>query len=104
MNKQTRRTFISSTVSALLLTATLHTARADVLDEKHPEVRAAINIQNDVTRKLMQLDSVLGTAVGLSDDGHPALVIYVEHEGTHAGQIISSLPDKMRGIPVKVEL
>src|SRR5262245_21044093 len=49
-----------------------------LLDGTHASVRAVIAVQKQVTDDLMSLDGILGTAVGLDDEGQVALVVYVD--------------------------
>jgi hypothetical protein len=77
---------------------------ADVFDETHPAVRAVMSVQEEVTTSLMQQLGILGTAVGMADDGKPVLKIYVNRDATDARETIGNLPPDIRGTPVQVEL
>ena len=77
---------------------------AGVLDKTHAAVQAIMAVQGHETAGLMAKPGVLGTAVGLDAAGAPALVIYVDRDAENAGDIVRSLPAKMRGVGVKVEL
>jgi hypothetical protein len=74
------------------------------LTETNPKVHAVIAVQNKVTKELMKIEDILGTAVGLDEEGQPALVIYVNSEGKNHGQVVRALPKHMRGAKVAVEL
>ena len=74
------------------------------LSLNHPHVRGVITVQNAVTPDLMKLPGILGTAVGLDDNGATALVIYVDQDAPSRADIIRSLPPQIRGVAAKVEL
>jgi hypothetical protein len=93
--------------AAACLTASISAfadAAADVLDETHPAVRAVMTVQDEVTPSLVQQPDILGTAVGIGDDGKPVLKIYVNRDATDARETIANLPSEIRGTPVQVEL
>jgi hypothetical protein len=79
-------------------------APAGNLDLNHPEVRAVIAVQDEVTPGLMQRPGILGTAVGLDAVGNPALVIYIDRDVANVADLIRSLPANIRGIGVQVDL
>jgi len=70
----------------------------------NPGVKAVIDVQGLVTADLMSVSGVLGTAVGLNDSSDMALVIYVDQNSPSRAEIVRSLPPKLRGVAVKVEL
>ncbi|MBL6986370.1 MAG: hypothetical protein ISR72_04850 [Methylobacter sp.] len=70
----------------------------------HPKVKETISIQESVTDELMTTDGILGTAVGLNEQGEPALVIYVNSEHKNMADIVAGIPKSMGGRPVKVEV
>jgi len=74
------------------------------LSLNHPHVRGVITVQNAVTPDLMKLPGILGTAVGLDDNGATALVIYVDQDSPSRAEIVRSLPPQIRGAGVKVEV
>jgi hypothetical protein len=76
----------------------------DRLDATHAAVRAAIAVQGAVTSELMRQPEILGTAVGLNDAGEIALVIYVDRDTQGASEAVRSIPARLRGVAVKVEL
>jgi hypothetical protein len=100
------KNIFTKTFAFVALLAALHgtvtAAEPEVLDDAHPKVRAVMGLQKDVTKDFMAIQDVLGTAVGLTDDGRTALLIYVDENGGNAGQIIRGLPHELRGIPIKV--
>ena len=77
---------------------------ADVFDLNHPKVREVMAVQKDVTADLMKQPEIIGTAVGLTGAGEPALVIYINRDAKGASEAKQSLPPKLRGVPVQVEL
>jgi hypothetical protein len=70
----------------------------------HPQVKPVIAVQSAVTTDLMKLPGVLGTAVGLDDNGGAALVVYADQDSPRRAEIVRSLPPQIRGVGVKVEL
>src|ERR1041384_8427871 len=58
----------------------------------HPQVKAVISIQNSVTTEMMKLPGLLGTAVGLDNNGAAALVVYVDQDSPSRAEIMRSLP------------
>jgi hypothetical protein len=75
-----------------------------LLDDARPAVRAVMSVQDEATPSLMQQPEVLGTAVGVADNGNPVLKIYVNREATDMGRTIRNLPAQIRGTAVQVEL
>jgi hypothetical protein len=75
---------------------------ADVLDGTHADVRAVIALQEAATPDLMTLDGVLGTAVGLDDNGQTGLVVYVDKDNPAVDALVKSLPPQIRGVGVTV--
>jgi hypothetical protein len=75
-----------------------------VLSLDHVKVKAVKVVQQKVTADLMLLPDILGTAVGVDSADEPLLVVYVDQEGKGASDIVRSMPPKMRGVAVRVEL
>lgn len=69
------------------------------LNAHHPEVQAAIGVQNRHTPNLMGIEGVLGMATGVSEQGRPAILFLAEKE-IRPGMV----PDHLGGIPVFVQL
>ncbi len=65
------------------------------LDAEHVDVRNAMRIQELHTTSLLQRDRVVGTAVGLAEDGNVAIKVYLEDE---AGLV--DLPAEIDGLEV----
>jgi hypothetical protein len=66
-----------------------------VLDALHVDVRNAISIQELHSAELMTRDRVVGTAVGLAEDGNVAIKVYLEDESGLVG-----LPAEIDGLEV----
>ena len=75
-----------------------------VLDLSHAKVKAMAGVQQQVTPAMMNLAEVLGTAVGIDGTGEPALVIYVDQDAKGASEVVRSLPPRLRGAAVRIEL
>src|SRR5689334_1682960 len=69
-----------------------------------PEVQTAISAQESVTPDLMQREGILGTAVGLNDDGSTNVTIYVDRETKNVADVVTSLPTQIGNIKVQVEI
>ena len=59
---------------------------------------AAIAAQDRHTPRLLDMPGVVGTAVGLSEDGRPLIKIFTQWAG------VEGLPDGLDGLPVAVEV
>ena len=77
---------------------------AGILDETHASVRAVMAAQQQVTADWMRQPEVLGTAVGLDTSDNTALVVYIDRDAARAGEVIRSLPQKVGGVGVHIEL
>ena len=88
--------FIASTVFA--------NPAVDVLDTTHAAVEAVMAAQDEVTPALMQHSEILGTAVGVGEDGNLVLTVYVNRNAENAQEATNTLPRQVRGTAVKVEL
>jgi hypothetical protein len=76
---------------AALLPLTLSAApAAGLLDNTHANVRAIAAVQQRVTGDLMKVPGVLGTAIGLDDDGNVSLIVYVDQNHPNAKSIKSN--------------
>jgi len=105
-SKGTRRALIAAMAMTASTVGTLHAAAAafpELLDETHASVRAVHALQDKVTRDLMKLENVLGTAIGVDDNGNASLVVYVEKGGRKTPELLQAIPPAMNGIPVKIE-
>src|SRR6266540_3648664 len=70
----------------------------------HPQFKAVMALQKSVTAALMKQPGLLGTAVGLDDNGGAAMVIYVDRDSPSRAEIMRSLPPQIRGVAVKAEV
>jgi hypothetical protein len=75
-----------------------------VLDQTDVRVQSVIAAQDEVTPALMRRPEILGTAVGVSENGNPTLTIYVNRDTPNVEQAVRTLPREVRGTPVQVEL
>ncbi|MEW5702189.1 MAG: hypothetical protein AB1792_08175 [Candidatus Zixiibacteriota bacterium] len=57
----------------------------------------AVGIQNKHTDRLLDLDGVVATAVGIGTDGNLAVKVYTKHAG------VSGIPSTLDGLPVEIE-
>jgi hypothetical protein len=105
-SKGTRRAFIAalalgaSTISNFAAAA----AAPELLDDTHASVRAVKALQDKVTRDLMKTEDILGTAIGVDQNGAASLVVYVEKDGRKTGELLQTVPGVVDGVPVRVEL
>jgi hypothetical protein len=77
---------------------------AEVLEQTHASVKAVMALQSAVTPELMKLPDILGTAVGLSAAGQPALIVFVDRDGASPADVVRALPPTLRGIALRAEL
>jgi hypothetical protein len=68
-------------------------------NENHPSIRSAIAVQERHTRRFLTIPEVAGTAVGLTETGQPAVLIFLK--GTPPPGI---LPDNLEGVPVVAKI
>jgi len=77
---------------------------AAALDTTHAKVRKVMEVQHKVTRDLMSLEDILGTAVSVDGAGEPALVVFVYEQGKNAAEIVNAMPSELLGVAARVEL
>ena len=75
-----------------------------LLNSAHPAVRAVAAVQREVSDDLMRQPEVLGTAVGVDNDGSTSLTVYVDRDAARAVNVIRALPENIRGVKVQVHL
>jgi hypothetical protein len=63
--------------------------------ENHPGIRAAIAVQERHTRRLLTIPEVAGTAVGLTETGQPAVLVFLK-----GAPPPGLLPDDLEGVAV----
>ncbi len=76
-----------------------------VLSKDNPAVRAVISVQERHTADLMSLPDVVGTAVGLTQDGKPCILVLTKTDikaNALAKGHANPLPDKLENIPVEI--
>ncbi len=69
-----------------------------------PALQLALAAQNSVTADLMQKPGILGTAVGLNDDGTGNVMVFVDRETKNVADVVSSLPKQIGAVPVQVQV
>jgi hypothetical protein len=89
---------------ALLTPFAAFAASNGELSISSPEVQTAITAQNSVTPDLMQQPGILGTAVGLNEDGTTNVTIFVDRETKNVVDVVSSLPTQIANVKVQVEV
>ncbi len=81
------------------------TQNQGVLTKDNPEIRAVIPVQEKYTSDLMKIPDVVGTAVGLTDDGKPCILVLtktdIQAEALAKGTQ-NPLPDMLESVPVKI--
>ena len=98
---------LASIILALLVLGVLAFAvqiPEQALNKANPRVQEIMAVQEAVTPDLMSIPDVLGTAVGEDFDGEMALLVYVNLEGKNPGAAIRSIPPRLRGKRVTIEL
>lgn len=69
------------------------------LDRTHPQIQAAMALQERHTSWLMALPDVVGTATGLSGTGRPAILVF-----TRRPTPLGAVPSVLDGLPVVVQV
>ncbi len=102
-------TFIISSCSDLINEPTVQdqtvTQDQGALTKDNPEIRAVIPVQERHTADLMKIPEVIGTAVGLTDDGKPCILVLTKTDivaDALAKGTASPLPDMLDNVPVKI--
>ncbi|MFO7527067.1 MAG: hypothetical protein R6W68_16560 [Ignavibacteriaceae bacterium] len=76
-----------------------------VLSKDNPIIRSVITVQERHTAELMSLPDVVGTAVGITEDGRPCILVLtktdIKAEALAKGQA-NPLPDKLERVPVEI--
>jgi hypothetical protein len=98
--KTTISVFTVATVFYLLLIgfAQAQSAAPNPLQALRESLGAAINIHQRHSRELMADQDVVGTAVGLTANGQPAIKVFTRSES------IMRIPTNLEGLPVEVEM
>lgn len=81
------------------------TRNQSVLSKDNPLISAIIPIQEKYTPDLMKIPDVIGTAVGLNDNGKPCILVLtktdIKAEALAKGNV-SPLPEKLENVPVQM--
>lgn len=81
------------------------TQNQQVLSKDNPAIRAVIPIQEKHTPDLMKIPEVVGTAVGLTADGKPCILVLTKTDvkgNALAKGLRNPLPDKLENVPVEM--
>ncbi|ELR66464.1 hypothetical protein C942_04162 [Photobacterium marinum] len=92
---------LSSDESTFINTAMAQESRTPPgieLTQDHPLIHAAMGVQDRHTTRLMNIQGVVGTGIGLGVDGLPVIKIYTVRAG------IPDIPVDLEGIPAQVEV
>ena len=100
--KSTLKKLMIAGACALLAPLSALPATTGELSMSSPEVQTAVAAQNSVTPDLMQRPGILGTAVGLNDDGTTNVMIFVDREAKDVADVVSSLPKQIGVVSVQV--
>lgn len=74
------------------------------LTKDNPEIRAVIPVQEKYTSDLMKIPDVVGTAVGLTDDGKPCILVLTKTDiqaDALAKGTQNPLPEMLESVPVR---
>lgn len=97
-------TFLLGTGAALAVVTPgteLPDQAAAVLDQRNPQISAVMEVQDRHTAFLLSQPGVIGTATGVTAEGHPAVLVLIESfESARPGAI----PATLDGIPVAVKI
>jgi hypothetical protein len=67
-----------------------------LLSKSNPRIQAVMDVQDRHTPQIMKDPLITGTATGLTEDGEPAIIVYLETE--RGGK---DVPEMIEGIPVR---
>jgi hypothetical protein len=74
------------------------------LSHANPRVQEVMAVQEAATPDLMSMPNVLGTAVGLDDDGQLTILVYVNLKGKNPAESARKIPRGLRGESITIEL
>ena len=74
------------------------------LSHANPRVQEVMAGQEAATPELMSMPDVLGTAVGLDDNGELTIMVYVNLKGKNPAESARKIPRGLRGESITVEL
>jgi hypothetical protein len=69
-----------------------------------PEIRAVMTVQDRHTATLMVDKNIVGTATGLTPDGHPCVILFLKESPPAGVNTTASLPLSLEGVPVMTEV
>ena len=69
--------------------------------EQRMSKRSLEQVQESHTKELMTIPGVVGTAIGQSEDGSPALLVFVEEK---TDEITRKVPTELEGYPVRIQV
>jgi hypothetical protein len=95
---------ILTSLLALQLTAAPANLPDAVLSLDSPGIQRIIAVQESVTADLMNLEGILGTAVGQDELGELAMIVFVDTDNASKGEIMRALPRGIKGVKVLGEL
>jgi hypothetical protein len=98
------RKFMMVGACSLLTPFALFAASNGEIAMSSPEVQTAMAAQESVTPALMQQAGILGTAVGINDDGTTNVTVYVDRETQNVTDVINSVPKQIGSVNVKVDV
>ena len=52
----------------------------------------------------MRQSEVLGTAIGVEENGIPNLTVFVDRDAKNMASVVSSLPRQVNNVPVHIEM
>ena len=70
----------------------------------HPGIQRAIAAQEAVTGELMAQAAILGTAVTVTEDGEPAVLVLINADDLKMADTIASLPRHVQGVALRVQV
>lgn len=97
---------IMSTISALPILITAASGvelPAQALNHANPRVQEVMATQEAVTPDLMSMPDVLGTAVGLDNNGEVVIRVYVNLQGKNPAESARNIPRDIHGEKISVE-
>jgi PKD repeat protein len=97
------RTLVTAALAGLIWIGCTHdqtgpTAPDDQTAAFIQNLRPAIDVQTRHNDRLLAISGVVGTAVGLDEEGTPTIKLFIREPG------IGGLPDDLEGVPVRVEV
>src|SRR5205085_3175492 len=75
---------------------------AETLQLSDVRVQTVMAVQEEVTANLMRQPEVIGTAIGLDQEGSPALIVYIDRDAPKAEQVVRETPSTIQGTKVEI--